>query len=309
MLAWLLFKEIVVLVLMIIAGYLLVKSKIAKSEDSHILSIISIYLVSPMVLINAFQVEYSESILKGFLLATCSALLIHIALIILTRIINLVFKFNAVEKASIIYSNAGNLIIPLVLALFGQEWIIYTSAYMMVQQLFFWTHCLSLMNETKSVDIKKILSNINIIAIFIGIFMFLFQIQLPTIVARSVSGIASMIAPISMIMLGMIFAGAKWKELFSNNRLYLIVSLKLVFVPSIILILLRLSHLSSFVENGHTIILISLLATIAPTAAMVTQISRLYNQHPSYAASINMLSTSLSILSMPILIFFYNLPF
>lgn len=307
MVAWLLFKEIVVLILMIMGGYTLVKAKVVDSKDSHVLSIISIYLVSPLVLINAFQVEYTDAIRNGFIFATIIAFFIHFALVFITKILSLFFKFNEVEKASIIYSNAGNLIIPLVLALFGKEWIIYASAYMMVQQLFLWSHGVSLMSESRKFDFKKILSNINVIAIFIGLALFLMHIQLPAIPARAVSNVASMIGPISMIMLGMIFAGAKWSEFFSQKKIYLVIFFKMVLVPGIILFVLKLSQVELLVENGHTILLISLLATIAPTAAMVTQISRLYNRQPSYAASINMVTTTLSILTMPILIFFFNL--
>ena len=40
---------------------------------------------------------------------------------------------DAVEKASMIYSNAGNLIIPIVTAVLGKEWVIYSSAFLSVQ--------------------------------------------------------------------------------------------------------------------------------------------------------------------------------
>ena len=33
------------------------------------------------------------------------------------------------EQASVIYNNAGNLILPMVMAILGQEYVIYTSVY------------------------------------------------------------------------------------------------------------------------------------------------------------------------------------
>lgn len=50
------------------------------------------------------------------------------------------FGFTPIEKATIIYSNSGNLIIPLVGAILGNEWVIYSSGYMVVQTILLWTH-------------------------------------------------------------------------------------------------------------------------------------------------------------------------
>ena len=54
------------------------------------------------------------------------------------------FGFTPIEKATIIYSNSGNLIIPLVGAILGNEWVIYSSGYMVVQTILLWTHAKSL---------------------------------------------------------------------------------------------------------------------------------------------------------------------
>lgn len=89
---------------------------------------------------------------------------------------------------------------------------------MMVQQLFFWCHCLSLIINTSTFNFRKVFSNINILAIIVGFLFFILQIKLPTELGRAVSSIASMIGPMSMIMLGMIFAGSSWKELLGYKR-------------------------------------------------------------------------------------------
>lgn len=307
MIAYLLVKEISVLVLMMISGWILVKTRVLQTKDSHILSVISIYLICPLVIINAFQVDYSSKIRDGFLLAAAAAVLIHVGLLVVCRILSMIFHLNIVEKASIIYSNAGNLIIPLVTAVLGREWVIYASAYIMVQQMFFWSHCQSLMTEEKNNNIKKILTNINVIAIFIGLILFIFQIKLPDVPSRAVSNIASMIGPASMIMLGMIFAGASGKELIGNKRLYLIVFLKMLLTPGIVLLFLKFSGLATLVADGKTILLISFLATMTPAATSVTQICQLYNREPTYAGAINLATTATSILTMPLMIILYSL--
>ena len=307
MIAFLLVKEISVMILMMLSGWMLVKVGVIQSKDSHALSVISIYLIFPMIIINAFQSDYSSRIRDGFLLAIAVAFLIHFCLLFICKILSILFHLNSVEKASIIYSNAGNLIIPLVIAVLGQEWVIYASAYIMVQQVFFWSHCQSLVTEEKSINIKKILTNINMIAILVGLIMFVFQIKLPGVPSRAVSNISSMIGPISMIMLGMIFAGTSMKEVAGNKRLYLIVLLKMLVAPGIILVVLKFSGLATLVADGETILFVSLLAAIAPAATSVTQICQLHHREPAYAGAINLATTAVCILTMPIMVLLYSL--
>ena len=115
----LLFKQIVSLFIMMAAGFALVKTKLVRSEESHVLSILSIYLIMPCTVIKAFQIEVTPAIQKGFLLAVAAAVLIHICLLLLDFGLHRIFKLNTVERTSIVYSNAGNLIIPLVTAILG----------------------------------------------------------------------------------------------------------------------------------------------------------------------------------------------
>ena len=54
-----------------------------------------------------------------------------------------------------IYTDASILVIPLAQKLFGQEYVIYTSAFIMVQIILLWTHCKSLLCGEQKIDWKK----------------------------------------------------------------------------------------------------------------------------------------------------------
>lgn len=82
------------------------------------------------------------------------------------------FHLDAVEITSVYYSNSGNLIVPLVTAVLGAEWMLYSCVYMSVQLVFFWTHCKKVISREASYDWKKIVLNLNIISIFVGILLF-----------------------------------------------------------------------------------------------------------------------------------------
>ena len=56
---------------MILMGYIMVKIKFLKEEDSKVISKIILYLIVPSVIITAFQVDYTPSIMKGLAVAWC----------------------------------------------------------------------------------------------------------------------------------------------------------------------------------------------------------------------------------------------
>ena len=102
--------KIAALFIVMFLGFVLVKTGICRSDDSRILSRLSVYIVVPCSILSAFQVSCSPSILNGLLLAVAAAVLIHLILIVLFYFIGPLLHLNGVEKASIIYSNAGILL-------------------------------------------------------------------------------------------------------------------------------------------------------------------------------------------------------
>ena len=202
---------------------------------------VTIYLVLPCVTIHAFQIEYSTKIRNGFLLAVAVAILIHVVLFVVCGILRKLLKMDEVETASLIYSNAGNLILPLVTSILGEEWVIYASGFLCVQTIIVWTHGQSLMQGQRQVNLKKIVQNINLIAILTGLVFFLCNIHLPKILDSMTSSLAGMIGPISMVMIGMLLAGVDWKLVFGKRRIYGIVFLKMIVVPGIITLCLKLA--------------------------------------------------------------------
>ena len=303
----LLLKQLIELFLMIGAGFLLVNCSILKSSDSKVLSLVCIYIVLPCVMIHAFQVDYSEQIRAGFLLAIAAAILIHLLLFLMTAFLGKLFSLDRVERASLIYSNAGNLVIPLVASILGEDWVIYASAFIVVQSIFLWTHGASLMRGTTQFELKRILTNINLIAIVIGIVLFFAKIRLPDIVDGTMSQISSMLGPISMIMIGMLLGDNDWNTILGNHRLYGLTFLKMVVIPAAALALLKFSGISRWAPHGDQILMITLLAVIAPSAATITQLAQLYEFCPVYAGAINIMTTLVCIVTIPLMVSLYSL--
>ena len=303
----LLMKQIAQLFLMIFMGYLIVKTGIVEDTDSKVLSKIILYLVIPCVIINAFQVDYTSDTVKGLLLAFIASVITQIILLIVISALGKLFHLNEVEIASIYYSNSGNLIVPIVTFILGKEWVLYGCVFMSVQLIFIWTHCKKIISQEASYDWKKIVLNINMISIFIGILLFFTKIHLPEIINDSISSVGNMIGPASMIVTGMLFAGMNLKQIFANKRVYFITFLRLIAVPLIALVLIKLSNLASFSADGNKIMLIVFLAIITPSASTVTQMCQVYGNDSKYASAINVMTTLLSIITMPVMVMLFQM--
>ena len=264
----LLMEQIVELFIMILMGFIIVKAGIVKDEDSKVLSKIVLYLIIPCVIIKAFQVDYTSKTVNGLLLALAASVALQIVLLGVISVMGRLFHLNEVEIASVYYSNSGNLIVPIVTFILGQEWVLYGCVFMSVQLIFLWTHCKKIISRESSYDWKKIVLNINMISIVVGVILFFTRIRLPLIINDTIGSVGNMIGPASMIVTGMLFAGIS--------------------------------------QDAPKIMLIVFLAVITPSASTVTQMCQVYGNDSKYASAINVITTLSAIVTMPVMVFLFE---
>lgn len=302
----LLMEQIAELFLMILMGYIIVKTGLLKGEDSKVISKIVLYLVIPCVIVNAFQVDYTSEKVKELLLVFAACVLLQVVLLIIVWIAGKLLKLNEVETTSVYYSNSGNLIVPIVTFILGKEWVLYGCVFMSVQLVFMWTHGKNVISREGRLDWRKIVFNVNMISVFVGILLFFTKIRLPEIANLALNSVGSMIGPASMIVTGMLIAEMNLKNIFENRRVYFVSFLRLIVIPMISLLLLKVSGLVNGHPDGKKLLLIVFLAVITPSASTVTQMCQVYGNDSKYASAINVMTTLLSIVTMPLMVLLYQ---
>jgi len=296
----LLMEQIAELFLMILMGYIIVKTGLLKGEDSKVISKIVLYLVIPCVIINAFQVDYTSEKVKELLLVFAASVLLQVILLAAVWGAGKVLKLNEVEATSIYYSNSGNLIVPLVTFILGKEWVLYGCVFMSVQLVFLWTHGKNTISREGKWDWKKIVFNVNMISVFAGVVLFFTKIRLPEIVDQALSSVGS------MIVTGMLIVEMNLRNIFENVKVYFISFLRLVVIPVISLAILKISGLVNIHPDGKKLLLIVFLAVITPSASTITQMCQVYGNDSKYASAINVMTTLLSIITMPLMVLLYQ---
>ena len=165
-----------------------------------------------------------------------------------------------------------------------------------MQLILLWTHASACLQGSTKLEWKKILTNVNLIAIVTGALLYLLHISLPAPIVSTLSSVGNMIGPMGMLLAGMAIAEVPLKKVFCTLRNYLPVVLRLLVVPVIVLLLLRVVHAAGWISDGKAILMTVYLSAITPSMA------QLYNRDAAHSSALYVLSTLLSIFTMPLMI-------
>ena len=303
----LLAEKIAQLFLILLMGYLVVRVGLLKPEDSRVLSVIMVYLVMPCMILNAFQIDNTPEVRTGIAYSFVVAGIMHLLFLALTALLKKPLKLDVIERCAVIYSNASALVIPLLQATLGSEYVVYSCGSIIVQLVLLWTHASSLLQGSSALDWKKVLTNINMIAIAAGALLYWFRVVLPAPLQNTMSTVGNMMGPMGMLLAGMAIAEKPLREVFCTRRNYLPTVLRLVVCPLVVLVLLWVCHASSWVADGKNILMTVYLAAITPACATVTSMAQLYDRDAAHSSALYVLTTLLSIITMPVMIGLFDL--
>ena len=156
--------------------------------------------------------------------------------------------------------------------------------------------------EEDKLEWKKVLLNINIISIIAGVVLFIFRIQLPSGAQDILNMMNNMIGPLGMLLAGMVIAEVPLKTVFTRKRRYLPAALRLLIYPVFVLILMKVLQTLASIQDSKQILLTVYLASITPACATVTSMAQLYDKDAAYSSSLYVLTTLLSIATMPVMV-------
>ncbi len=301
-----LIEKIAELFLILFASAALVKAGVFRADYSPVLSRISLWFVTPCVIFNSFRTDLTPEIGRGLLIVCALALGFQILFFTVSLLMRRFWHATEVERASVVFTNAGNLVIPLVGYVLGQEWVIYVSGYVLVFNVLFWTAGIRMFDRDSAPSLRRILLNPNILAVAAGLVSMLTGISLPEPAAVAFGDVAGMIGPLSMMITGMVVGSMRIRELFENRRVFGVILLRMVVCSGIAVIAAALSGIAGAVPSGKEIVLIPLLSAIAPSASNINQVAILYNRDARYASAINILTTLSCIVTIPLWVLLFE---
>ncbi len=304
--AILLANQVLIMFLLIAVGYGLYRFRMVDEKTTNQLTKILLYVVTPSVIIQTYQVEYSDYKAKRLLLAlglSLIAMAIGIGLSYLARIRKT--PSWDVEQFAACFFNTGFMGIPLVTAILGVSGVFYSNTYMMIFQIMCWTFGIALMRKgagdtLKKRDLLKLVMNVTIISVVVGIAMFFLQVRLPKQVGSALDYLASMNTPLAMLVSGMCMAKVDLRRALVHLRNYWVVLIKLLLIPTAIVVAFR------YFPGPKDVKLAILIVASCPTATNTMLFANLNGRDVERASSLFTLSTLASIFSLPFVILLFT---
>ena len=117
----------------------------------------------------------------------------------------------------------------------------------------------------------------------------------------------NMIGPIGMLLAGMVIAEVPLRTVFTKKRNYVSTVLRLIIYPIFVLILMKVINTFAGINDSKQVLLTVYLASVTPACATVTSMAQLYDKDAAYASSLYVLTTLLSIATMPVMVGLYEM--
>ena len=247
-------QQMGVITILVAIGIILYKKKIVDDHTSPKLSAIVMDVCNPALILASLLSGNVTATHKDLLLALLLGFLFYIGLVILGFIFPFIVRADKdtsrFYNVMTVYTNVGFIGIPVARAILPDNAILYVIACNVMYSLLFYTHGIVILSNGKEkMNIKKIFSPGTIMAI-ISLLVFWFGVNLPPILANSISFIGNATVFLSMTLLGVGIARSDIKKGIKNIRIWIYIAIRMLLVPILLFVSLRAAGFSQITVLG-----------------------------------------------------------
>lgn len=285
-----------------LVGVIIVRAGILKPEGRPAFIGLLINVTLPCMILHAFVQDAGlEALIVGGRMLVISACCVLSAWG-LGRLIwrNRPPMRRAVLEFATMFSNAGNAGLPIISLVFGAQGVLYASFFLIPIRVLMWTVGISLFvgDNPSTPRWKTLLLNPSLLAVFIGIPLMLTGLKLPEFISTAIGSIGAMTGPLSMMIIGASLANAHPRDMLDGDA-WLLSGLRLAGLPLALMAVLRLIGVETLTWQ------VAVTLTAMPAAANTAILSEMYGCDYTFAARCVVVSTVLSLVTVPMLALLY----
>ncbi|MGE4585305.1 MAG: AEC family transporter [Sphaerochaeta sp.] len=279
-------------------GALLRKVGLFNETTKGMLTDLVLYVTLPCSIVLSFRMDLDGSLFVALSVIFFVSMAIQVVCFLLSR-----FSFRKTEtgkqsvlRYGLLVSNAGFMGLPIAGELFGSSGLMYASIYLIPQRVVMWTAGLSIFSPAganRKEAARKVILHPCMIAVYIGLFLMITQLRLPSFVTMTLSSLGGSTTALSMMLIGSLFAEMHKDQLRLDGRLLIFSLLRLVLIPLISLVGCRFFGIDRVV-TGVAVILAAM-----PGGSSTVILASKYGRDTSYASKLVIVSTMLSLISIP----------
>lgn len=291
-------QQVLILFILSGVGFILGKAKMIGDNFSREASQFIMYVVSPCMMVVAFQRRFEENGFHNFCMALLLGILIHVVGIVLAELlIREKSEKGQALRFSVVHSNCGFMGYPLQTALLGTIGVFYGSAFVTAFTLCSWTYGLVQMSGGKQkISLKTLLLNPGIISVVIALALYLSRVTLPDLILSPVTYLSQLNTPLPMAIVGYQLSQANILSALRGLNTWLAIFLRLIVTPLIAMGLCMVFH----AEHAVSVAVVS--AAAAPCAALLSIFAARFERDTALASGLVAAETLLSALTMPIMV-------
>ncbi len=282
-------------------GFLLGKFKIISEHTNKQITNLLLTVFMPASLFMAFPSEYNQDSANLFFSGLLAGTLIMFVLIILAK---LIFNKKWMKKElsdeaqfAMIFNNATFLGYPIVANTFGASGILAYCGFIIAFNIALFSYGIWLFEQKISIKLLlNIIFNPNIIAVILGMILFLIGIKLPSFLTDAVGYIGGATTPLSIICIGFMLSQAKLKNVFKKWRLMLTALIQLTLGPLVTWGILTLLQFPIEVIEVCTLI------QALPTATSLGLFAVKYGGNAAESSELVTISTIFSVATLPLIV-------
>jgi predicted permease len=297
-------NQILILFIIMFIGVIAKRRNAINKDIEKSISSILTKIGLPALVLSSSAISYSSEILPNMISIFIITVISYAAVIAFGILNSKLFKLEKntsnVFISLIVFPNAGFIGFPIASALYGEVGVFYASIANLVFSIIVWTYGILLYNSKEKLNFKS-LASIGTITAILGIILFLFQIQIPAPILSALSLTGKMTTPLSMLLIGALIADVNLKALFSDWMVYWTCLIKLIVIPIITILILRLLNYNEMVISICTVM------AALPSAAINAIFANEFNVNPAFASIGVFMTTLLCIVTLPLMLYIINI--
>jgi malate permease and related proteins len=305
---FLVLKQLVIMMLIAVLSFAFSRRNKFGSVESEFLSKILLFFVNPCLIIKAFNMPYDAEKMKRLLFVIFICIGVHL---LLTLVATAAMRsktesgrlLDGLDRIGVVFTNCGFIGIPLINGVFGSSGVFYLMGYIVVFNVYLWIYGEYLMS--RCVNWKKVVTNPNVIAVAVGLILFCLPFTLPGIIAKPLSLIADLNTALSMILLGMLFAGFRKpaNSMPYTGRVIKASVVRLVVSSFVVLAFLyAVYRLFPAVADIRQILFVVYIASLCPIGMSASTFACVFKKDASYTSLIVSVTSVLCIITVPLFV-------
>lgn len=282
-------------------GFFLGKVKLISPKTNKDLVNLLLTVFMPASLFMAFPSTYNEETSELFIAGLIAGVVVMFALIIVAKIIfNQKWykgKIGYESQFALVFNNATFLGYPIISSTFGEQGVIPYCGFIIAFNIALFSYGVYLFKH--KIDAKLILgvlTNPNIIAVVLGVVVFLTGFKLPGFVTDAVRFTGNATTALSVICVGYMLSNANLLKLIRKGKLIFTAAFQLVLGP------LTAFGLTTLLGFPQEVVAVCTLIQALPTATSLGLFAAKYGGDQTEASELVTVSTIISIFLMPLMV-------